>query len=402
VTPPAGPSTSKQAEVKYVTNKEFAYAMTDAFEEGFKSRRNKPAEMIAKYLDKAMRRGQKDTSDSDFNAVLDRALELYRFTDDKDVFRKYYHRALAKRLLTSRSASDASEISVLKRLKEKYDPEFDMGESMFKDISLSRDLAEAYQEYRLKGKGKEKGADGPKFSVMVLQQSVWPFSARKQNVDLPPHMLDQVVGFTEFYKKNHKGHVLNWDHSLGNASIKATFKSGQKELLVSLYQAVVLVLFNDADEISFKDIKAMTSMDDGDLRRTLQSLACGKKRVLEKRPAGRDVNDDDKFLYNPDFTYPRYQVRIDSIQAKETPEEAKRAEEGIETDRKYALDAAIVRVMKSRKERTFEQLKLDVVDAVKNHFVPDIKEFKKRVLVLIESEYLRRDEDNPELFFYVA
>jgi cullin-4 len=84
------------------------------------------------------------------------------------------------------------------------------------------------------------------------------------------------------------------------------------------------------------------------------------------------------------------------------PEEAKKAEEGIETDRKYALDAAIVRVMKSRKERTFEQLKLDVVDAVKNHFVPDIKEFKKRVLVLIESEYLRRDEDNPELFFYIA
>jgi cullin-4 len=50
----------------------------------------------------------------------------------------------------------------------------------------------------------------------------------------------------------------------------------------------------------------------------LQSLACGKKRVLEKRPPGRDVNDDDKFRYNPDFTYPRYQVRVDSIQAKET------------------------------------------------------------------------------------
>lgn len=73
-------------------------------------------------------------------------------------------------------------------------------------------------------------------------------------------MLEQVVGFTEFYKKNHKGHVLNWDHSLGNASIKAMFKSGQKELLVSLHQAVVLMLFNDADEISFNDIKAMISM----------------------------------------------------------------------------------------------------------------------------------------------
>lgn len=135
---------------------------------------------------------------------------------------------------------------------------------------------------------------------------------------------------------------------------------------------------------------------------------------------GRDVNDNDKFRYNPDFTYPRYQVRIDSIQAKETvrllhaelnksdlsiptqPEEAKKAEEGIETDRRYALDAAIVRVMKSRKERLLEQLKSDVVDAVRFHFVPDIKEIKKRVLVLVESEYIRRDENNPDLFLYVA
>jgi Cullin family len=60
------------------------------------------------------------------------------------------------------------------------------------------------------------------------------------------------------------------------------------------------------------------SIDDADLRRTLQSLACANKKVLKKIPAGRDVNDDDKFYYNADFTHPLYQVRIDSIQAKET------------------------------------------------------------------------------------
>ena len=68
-------------------------------------------------------------------------------------------------------------------------------------------------------------------------------------------MLDQITSFTAYYKKKHQGRVLSWDHSLGNATLKATFKTEQKELLVSLYQAVILVLFNDADEISFKDIK---------------------------------------------------------------------------------------------------------------------------------------------------
>lgn len=58
--------------------------------------------------------------------------------------------------------------------------------------------------------------------------------------------------------------------------------------------------------------------------------------------------------------------------------------------------------MKARKERTFEQLKIDVLDAVKKHFIPDMKVFKERVDSLVESEFLRRDEDNRDVFYYVA
>ena len=100
-------------------NKDFGYALIDAFTHGFKARRNKPAEMIAKHIDKLMRKGQRGASDAEFEAQLDANLGLYRFTDDKDVFRTFYHRALAKRLLLDRSASDDFEKAVLKKLKER-------------------------------------------------------------------------------------------------------------------------------------------------------------------------------------------------------------------------------------------------------------------------------------------
>lgn len=54
------------------------------------------------------------------------------------------------------------------------------------------------------------------------------------------------------------------------------------------------------------------------MRRTLQSLALGKKRVLKKQPTGKDVNDDDVFSFNTDFTDPAFRVHINSIQVKET------------------------------------------------------------------------------------
>lgn len=130
---------STEAGPSMVANKEFSYAAVDGFRTGFRARKNKPAEMIAKYLDKAMRKGQKEASDEEFSKALDAALSLYRFTNgmlcnhndrlgnltaslafaDKDVFRTFYHRSLAKRLLLQRSASDDFEKSVLKKLKER-------------------------------------------------------------------------------------------------------------------------------------------------------------------------------------------------------------------------------------------------------------------------------------------
>lgn len=42
--------------------------------------------------------------------------------------------------------------------------------------------------------------------------------------------------------------------------MRARFKGGEKELSVSLYQAVVLLLFNDQVEIGFNDLKTTTRM----------------------------------------------------------------------------------------------------------------------------------------------
>ena len=47
-------------------------------------------------------------------------------------------------------------------------------------------------------------------------------------------------------------------------------------------QTVVLMLFNDAQSLTFQEIKDTSAIEDKELRRTLQSLACGKVRVLNK------------------------------------------------------------------------------------------------------------------------
>lgn len=59
-------------------------------------------------------------------------------------------------------------------------------------------------------------------------------------------------------------------------------------------------------------------LEDSELRRTLQSLACGRARVLIKNPKSKDVDDGDKFTFNDDFRHQLFRIRINQIQMKET------------------------------------------------------------------------------------
>jgi hypothetical protein len=60
------------------------------------------------------------------------------------------------------------------------------------------------------------------------------------------------------------------------------------------------------------------SPEEGELRRTLQSLACGKARVLNKSPRGKDIEDGDRFNFNNDFRHKLFRIKINQIQMKET------------------------------------------------------------------------------------
>ena len=57
-----------------------------------------------------------------------------------------------------------------------------MGDHMFKDLDLSRGLLEEYIDHRNR---LRHDAASQRLSVMVLQRSFWPFTARKTDADLP-------------------------------------------------------------------------------------------------------------------------------------------------------------------------------------------------------------------------
>ncbi|KAL2075235.1 hypothetical protein VTL71DRAFT_178 [Oculimacula yallundae] len=410
----------------------FTFALREAFGNFINDRKNtvvsgtsKTGEMIAKYMDQLLRGGLKAvppslTSDAkdrdaaekqgvastgDEDAELDRqleqALELFRFIEGKDVFEAFYKRDLARRLLMSRSASQDAERNMLAKLKIECGSSFTHNlEQMFKDQDIARDEMAAYKEAEY---GSSKSID---FQVTVLSAASWPTYADIA-VNLPSEVAKHVERYDRHYQKKHSGRRLIWKPALAHSVIKAHFKKGSKELLVSAFQAIVLLLFNNLESgegdpnLSYQDIQSATGLVDAELKRTLQSLACAKFRILTKHPKGREVNDTDTFTVNASFSDPKYRIKINQIQLKETPEENKDTHERVQKDRQYETQAAIVRVMKSRKSLSHPQLVAEVIEQTKKRGAVEVAEIKEQIDKLLDKDYLERDDDT-NMYVYVA
>ncbi|KAG4186289.1 hypothetical protein ERO13_A08G095800v2 [Gossypium hirsutum] len=104
-------------EESFSKNEAFCNTIKDSFEHLINLRQNRPAELIAKFLDEKLRDGNKGTSEEELEGTLDKVLVLFRFIQGKDVFEAFYKKDLAKRLLLGKSASIDAEKSMISKLK---------------------------------------------------------------------------------------------------------------------------------------------------------------------------------------------------------------------------------------------------------------------------------------------
>ena len=244
---------------------------------------SKPGEMIAKYVDLLLRSGAKaiptslssantkaivaDEDDEDgaideeseVNEQLDQVLDLFRFVHGKAVFEAFYKKDLARRLLMGRSASADAERSMLQRLKTECGAGFTQNlEQMFKDIELAREEMNSYKSL-LEERNERPSLD---LNVNILSAAAWP-TYPDIPVIVPTEVNSAIENFTKHYKSKHGGRKLDWKHALAHCQIKASFAKGNKEIVVSSFQAAVLLLFNGIspeEHLSYEHIKAATGL----------------------------------------------------------------------------------------------------------------------------------------------
>lgn len=387
-------------ERSFANDEAYVHAVRDAFEAFIDSRQNRPAELLAKYVDSKLRSGGARMTEDEVEAALDHAMVLFRYLHGKDAFEAFYKKDLARRLLLGKSVSMELERGMVQRLKAEcgagYTAKLD---GMFKDMDASGDIQTAFLQFLRSDEAAQRAADSVELSVQVLTSNTWPTYPPSDAV-LPPQLARFQDAFLRFYNGKHSGRRLAWVHGLGSTVLRATFPKGKKELAVSLYQTLVLLLFNDAEQLSFEDIETATRLDNTELRRTLASLACGSARLLLKQPEGGDPAPGDIYRYNSDFTHKLFRLKVNAVQLREVPTETRETNAEVEQARQHQIDAAVVRVMKTRKTLEHQLLLAELFKLLR--FPVKAADVKKRIDSLIEREYLERDTDDPNKYHYVS
>lgn len=372
-------------------NSPVAVASVDSAVKAHVGRCDRAAENLALYTDFHLKRLGKLGGDEGALAL---AVRVFRHVDDRDTFERFYKQHLARRLLQGRLAEE-HEASMLQQLRAETGTDFTAKlEGMFRDMQVLRGLGREFRE-----------THADPLEVRMLTTTFWPMQPAASGVVYPAAMAQAQRHFEEFYGAKHSGRLVTWMPAFGNVEVVIPFASRTHEVSMLTYAAVVVLLFQQHDSLTYTEIKGLTHIPEPELSRQLQLLAVAPRtRILEKRPMLKEVAALDVFSLNHKFTAPLTKVKVLTVAALKSEVEQERADTTAEVVklRKLETDAAVVRVMKARKQLSHNELMAETIRQVSHRFRPTPQLIKQRIDTLLDREYLRRDADNRAVYHYVA
>ncbi|XP_065336758.1 cullin-2-like [Cloeon dipterum] len=348
------------------------------------------AEMLAKRCDTLllttkMSEGEVDKELSHtFNTI-------FQYIDEGDEFENFYMKLLAKRLLQNTVQSMELEEKMVKIFMKTcgfgYSNKLT---TMLMDIRLSADITNRFTQ-----KNKKIGFG---FAVKIPKCSVWPISQKNVlNLPLPGVIETTMHLFEGFYNENFSGRKLKWMNHLSSNEININVKRTYM-VTMNTFQMAILWLFQNTDDLSFSSIKGSLGINGEILSKHISSLVKPKLLNCDTNVVG----ETSTLTFNVAFKKNLIKFKILGASTRVSPEEKEEVIKTLTEDRKYFLEAAVVRIMKHHKEMNHNDLVNEVFTQTKRKFTVHMPMLKKIIENLIEKEYLQRDATKTDVYQYLA
>ncbi|KAA3678740.1 cullin 2 [Paragonimus westermani] len=399
----------------------------------------RPSELLCRCMDSLLRMSTKSRSETDLESKLTASITIFKYIDDKDVFQKYYQRMLCKRLISSTPPAMELEESVINQLRAVCGYEFTgKFHRMFNDVQLAPELNRKFGEYLSSSECRFK------FShyFNVLTQCSWPINLIGAiEFKLPDELQQCTTQFETFYTSSYQGRKIRWAHNFSTTDLCLTFADKPYQLQVPAVHAAILLLFDtlDSDVLLLRDLyssvqltqdesveahsvtsSSSTKVDPMDttpdstlssseqIHRILAPLIgiglLGLETDSEADTSAEQLSTETRIKLNRSFTNKRLKLKVFlTSQNKETTQtDVGQVERQVNEDRRFFIQAAIVRIMKSRKQIDHVTLLKTIMQQAGGRFQPSVPLIKRCIENLIDKGYIERSPDDPDHYCYLA
>lgn len=231
-------------------------------------------------------------------------------------------------------------------------------------------------------------------------------------------LCDLLTSFNKYYSETYSGRKLQWHHGLSTCDIKLSYLSKSCIVQTTVTITAILAQFNSVDSVTFEELKVSTGIDKKNLLKLLQYLSTQnilsnvsvnvclfkfawinlKSKCLQD---GNKVTEESTFSLNYKYESKRSKMRLIPV-LKEATEETNEATKAVMEERKFYLQALIVRIMKSKKTLSHKDLANEVIQESISSFVPSQVFIKGVIDGLIHKEYLALAEGDGDVYNYLA
>ncbi|CAD8142664.1 unnamed protein product [Paramecium pentaurelia] len=353
----------------FQNNEKIKISLSSAIETAIQLKVNQLSEQLSSYFDQLLIKKQENKDFVKVQERIKKTLELMPYFSAKDIFEHFYTQRMTRRLLLELSISQELETEILINLKQQCGDQY------------VRKAEEVLKEYK---KCYQYQHQGVEVKLVVISQNSWTL---KQD-QIPKFFLkEQQQYFLESQNQELKQKILLWMLECSNCYVKGFNKY---IFIVSAVQAMILDLFNNQKSYKAQEFIQLSGLSKDEIIRNLIPLE--KEKIL--------ILDQGTYSVNYEFESKKTHIKINQMQKIEKKEEIEENTQKLLHDRKYVIDASIVKIMKRDKQHTLQE----IVNLVLKDLGLPIKvvDIKQQIEVLTEKEYLQRDQQDMSLFIYLA
>ena len=371
----------------FLGEEKFKSVSKESLTKGLNQKPSLVCDIFSNYIDNILRYDTEKKPLNEIKNIIYEYMILFKYIGNKDLFENFFIKKLCIRCLFNLNKSEEAQNYLIEQLKEECGPYFvSKSQEMISDVKASQEMSQLFNE-------KEKTDINIPINYFVLSNYTWPIdtliSGEINNFDLK---LTQKK-FLEFYRKKNSGKSLFWHLPYCFGEIEMSLNDPNNNIKIignGIHIAILKCFTKNNISLSLKDIMKITKLEKDVINKHIKKIV--NKNILKYENDVYVVN----FFVNKEENIK--EIMLIDYDEKEDDKTIEENEEKSIEERKFVIDAYIMKILKQKKVMK----KSELISTVNEKMPFDEKEeiINKRIEQLINNRYISKDEEDRSLIKY--